>query len=78
MIHEVEEGFTVESLEDADCEGWWVQFNTAVDFRGRIRFPRAASKPPRRKSSCGVLPVSLFPAGVFIFHFNQQLDGPLK
>ncbi|WP_153254547.1 hypothetical protein [Priestia megaterium] len=34
---------------------------TAVDFRARLRFPRAADEPPRRLRSCGVSPVPLFP-----------------
>ncbi|MGB3566001.1 MAG: hypothetical protein WBA30_02485 [Priestia megaterium] len=34
---------------------------TAVDFRARLRFPRAAGKPPRRLCSCGISPVPLSP-----------------
>ncbi|MDR7244783.1 hypothetical protein [Priestia megaterium] len=34
---------------------------TAVDFRARLRFPRAAAAPPRRFRSCGVSPIQLFP-----------------
>ncbi|UYP07024.1 hypothetical protein [Priestia megaterium] len=34
---------------------------TAVDFRARLRFPRAADEPPRRLRSCGVSSVPLFP-----------------
>ncbi|MEF9464408.1 hypothetical protein [Priestia megaterium] len=33
----------------------------AVDFRTRLRFPRASGEPPRRLRSCGVSPVPLFP-----------------
>ncbi|MCQ9283475.1 hypothetical protein NQ129_16915 [Priestia aryabhattai] len=35
--------------------------DTAVDFRARLRFPRAAAEPPRRLRSCGVSPAPLFP-----------------
>jgi len=36
-------------------------FDTAVDFRARLRFPRADAEPPRRIRSCGVSPIPLFP-----------------
>jgi len=38
----------------------WTAFDSAVDFRARLRFPRAGGKPPRRLLSCGVSPVPLF------------------
>ncbi|MCM3192254.1 hypothetical protein ABIC37_003008 [Priestia megaterium] len=34
---------------------------TAVNFRARLRFPRADDEPPRRLRSCGVSSVPLFP-----------------
>jgi len=36
-------------------------YDSAVDFRARLRFPRAAAEPPRRLHSCGVSSVPLFP-----------------
>ncbi|WP_426629817.1 hypothetical protein [Priestia megaterium] len=39
----------------------WTACYTAVDFRARLRFPRAAVEPPHRLCSCGVSPVPLFP-----------------
>jgi len=36
-------------------------YDTVVDFRARLRFPRAAAEPPRRLRSCGVSSVPLFP-----------------
>ncbi|MCM3792295.1 MULTISPECIES: hypothetical protein [Priestia] len=39
----------------------WTAYDTAIDFRARLRFPRAAAEPPRRLRSCGVSPVPLFP-----------------
>jgi len=39
----------------------WTACDTAVDFRARLRFPRAPAEPPRRLRSCGVSPVALFP-----------------
>jgi len=39
----------------------WIACYTAVDFRVRLRFPRAAGEPPRRQDSCGVSPVPLSP-----------------
>jgi hypothetical protein len=35
--------------------------DTAVGFRARLRFPRAAGEPPRRIRSGGVSPIPLFP-----------------
>ena len=32
----------------------WTAYDTAVDFRAKLRFPRAAAEPPRRLRSCGV------------------------
>jgi len=39
----------------------WTACYTAVDFRARLRFPRAAGETPRRLRFCGVSPISLFP-----------------
>nr|WP_183128436.1 hypothetical protein [Priestia megaterium] len=39
----------------------WTAYDTAIDFRARLRFPRAAAEPPRRFRSYGVSPVPLFP-----------------
>ncbi|WP_277448125.1 hypothetical protein [Priestia sp. P5] len=39
----------------------WTAYYTAVDFRARLRFPRAAAEPPHRLRSFGVSPVPLFP-----------------
>ncbi|MBX9993255.1 MULTISPECIES: hypothetical protein [Priestia] len=39
----------------------WTACYTAVDFRARLRFPRAAVDPPRRLRSCGVSPIPLSP-----------------
>ncbi|MGG3196641.1 MULTISPECIES: hypothetical protein [Priestia] len=47
---------------------------TAVDFRARLRFPRAAGEPTRRFHSCGVS-LSPLPAGVFVLPSNQQLEA---
>jgi hypothetical protein len=33
----------------------WTACYTAVDFRARLRFPRAAGEPPRRLRFCGIL-----------------------
>ncbi len=46
-------------------------FNTAFDFRGRLRFPRVAREPPRLRLRG--LTLATFPAGVFVFHSNQKL-----
>jgi hypothetical protein len=43
----------------------------AFDFRGRLRFPRAACEPPRLRLRG--LTLATFPAGVFVFHSNQKL-----
>ncbi len=47
-------------------------FNTAVDFRGRLRFPRVTREPPRL--CLRGLTLATSPAGVFVFHSNQQLE----
>jgi len=39
----------------------WTACYNAVDFRARLRFPRAAGEPPRRLRSCGLSPIPLFP-----------------
>ena len=49
----------------------WTAYYTAVDFRARLCFPRAAAEPPRRFRSYGVS----FPAGVFVLLSNQLLEG---
>jgi hypothetical protein len=46
--------------------------NTAVDFRARLRFPRAVGEPPRLRLRGLTLATS--PAGVFVLHSNQQLE----
>jgi len=43
----------------------WTACYTAVDFRAKLRFPRAVYEPPRRLRFCGV----------FAFLSNQQLEG---
>ncbi len=49
----------------------WNAYYTTVDFRARLRFPRAAAEPPRRFRTCGVS----LPAGVFALLSNQLLEG---
>jgi len=43
----------------------WITCDTAVDFRARLRFPRAAEE---------LLVASAFPAGVFVLPSNQPLE----
>jgi len=39
----------------------WTAYYTAVDFRAKLRFPRAVAEPPRCLRSWGVSSVPLFP-----------------
>ena len=40
----------------------WTACSTAVDFRARLRFPRAGDEPPRRFA----------PAGSHLFRFSRR------
>ncbi|MED4008377.1 hypothetical protein P4629_23610 [Priestia aryabhattai] len=53
----------------------WTAYDTAIDFRARLRFPRAAAEPPRRFRSCGVSPVPLFPQESSPCPPNQLLEA---
>jgi hypothetical protein len=49
-------------------------FNTAVDFRTGLRFPRVTREPPRL--CLRGLTLATSPAVVFVLHSNQQLGPP--